>query len=293
MFCSPIAEGLAAAEQKEDVLAAVRAWFARDACLLHEVVDEYLRACTMPLPARWSQINRAEERMLAGLGPLPADQSEYFTAPDRLGEYIDRLPEGATGESVTQFMRENMPPLLIAALFMPALGPALEAEARAAANLRLAGAALAVEEYRLKNGRWPKSLDLLVPAFLEEAPRDPFADDATIVYRRTATGVQLHSIGQDREDDGGTTRREAKERAGGETADEGWDIVFRLLDPERRGRKAVTFHEEIAALDPEFGWGTMNSLKQVGLTPDRLKELGFTDEELAEYPDEEEEEEDD
>lgn len=160
----------------------------------------------------------------------------------------------------------------------PSIGRILEAEVNARATLRVAQAALAVEEWRLENGRWPESLEQLVPGFLDTVPEDPFSD-RPLYYVKADTGVALYSVGPDGQDDGGVSQDQAFESAG-YAVDEGWDIPFRLLNPELRGARTLTFREEIMAsgLDvaelEEAGF-TREKLEALGLTPDDLRELGW------------------
>jgi hypothetical protein len=93
--------------------------------------------------------------------------------------------------------------------------------AASAAGLR---ALVAVERYRLKHGKWPAKLDNVVPGFLDKVPEDPI-DAAKLRYKRTADGVVLYSIGNDRTDDGGDVGASGK------------DAGYRLWDAEKRGAK--------------------------------------------------------
>jgi hypothetical protein len=88
--------------------------------------------------------------------------------------------------------------------------------------------ALAAERYRLVRGRWPETLDQLVPDFMTAVPTDPYSG-GPLRYRRLADGVIIYSVGRDETDDAGRLAR-----------DQGWDtrktdIGFRLWDvPHRR-----------------------------------------------------------
>jgi hypothetical protein len=95
------------------------------------------------------------------------------------------------------------------------------------ARLHCAAAALAAERYRLAKGRWPESLDALVPAFLAEVPADPF-DGRPLRLRRLPDGLVIYSVGPDRTDDGGKLDRK-------QSVAPGADIGFQLWDPARRG----------------------------------------------------------
>ena len=88
-------------------------------------------------------------------------------------------------------------------------------EARAVAYLRVARAALAVEQYRLGTGRLPTALSDLVPETLPRIPEDPFTG-GPLKYKTLPNGFAAYSVGIDRTDDGGD----------GGLAGLGKDIVF-------------------------------------------------------------------
>jgi hypothetical protein len=63
--------------------------------------------------------------------------------------------------------------------------------------------ACGLERYRRKHGRYPESLNLLIPAYLDAVPNDVFTG-RPLQYRRIATGgYQLWSVGWDEHDDDG------------------------------------------------------------------------------------------
>lgn len=97
----------------------------------------------------------------------------------------------------------------VAYLIAPAIERAFES--RLAMDTLIAGRRImvAVELYQRERGRYPASLDALVPEYLEVLPRDPFSDDA-FRYRRfkddedpKGRGYLLYSVGRDGEDNGG------------------------------------------------------------------------------------------
>ncbi len=79
------------------------------------------------------------------------------------------------------------------------------------AQLRCAAAALAVERYRLKYGKWPEGLSDLKDEFVREVPTDPF-DGQPLRYRKDDQGVLVYSVWPD-------------DKAG---------ITFRLWDVDKR-----------------------------------------------------------
>jgi hypothetical protein len=81
----------------------------------------------------------------------------------------------------------------------------LNIDVRHLAHLRTTQTALAVERYRLAEGRLPKSLDNLVPSCIEAIPTDPF-DGNPLKYRVRQSGYVVYSVGEDLTDEGGTER---------------------------------------------------------------------------------------
>ncbi len=151
----------------------------------------------------------------------------------------------------------------------------LKESVRHAAILRAARTALAVEEWRVQHGDWPDSLAQLVPEYLDAVPQDPFSD-GEIVYRRTADGARVYSVGENAMDDEGITHAEVTAESKDAWDEKAWDLSFRLLDPQRRGAPARPFVQEL--LDSGV---PQSDLEQWGLTEEKLRELGLGDEELG------------
>ncbi len=99
---------------------------------------------------------------------------------------------------------------------------------RARADLRCATAALAAERYRLAEGRWPASLEALVPRYLAAVPTDPF-DGQPLRLKHLPDGLVVYSVGTDGTDDGGVVDRTRPQKPG-------TDVGFRLWDAGRRGQ---------------------------------------------------------
>lgn len=73
----------------------------------------------------------------------------------------------------------------------------------AVAAPRVATVAVAAERFRLDHaGVWPRSMEDLVPGYLETAPIDPFSGEP-IRLVRGGQDVRIYTIGPDRKDDGG------------------------------------------------------------------------------------------
>ncbi|MFT3882848.1 MAG: hypothetical protein QM703_24735 [Gemmatales bacterium] len=91
-------------------------------------------------------------------------------------------------------------------------------------------AALACERYRLAQGKWPASLDVLVPQYLPVVPLDPFSGQP-LLYRQLPDGVVIYSVGDNRVDDQGDVLEIT-----GTPKDRG----TRLFNPELRGKSYET-----------------------------------------------------
>jgi hypothetical protein len=101
-------------------------------------------------------------------------------------------------------------------MLMPSISRTAAIEIRSIAGLRAARSGIAVERYRLANGKLPDSLTELVPAYLESVPKDPF-DGNRMRYKKLETGFVVYSICEDMSDDGGKEKtRESRN----------WDMTF-------------------------------------------------------------------
>ena len=105
-------------------------------------------------------------------------------------------------------------------MLMPAFGRLMHIETRHLAHLRATQTALAIERYRLTEGRLPQSLDNLVPAYMEVVPTDPF-DGQDLKYRTLETGFVVYSVGEDLTDEGGAERGRGRDQR-----DKPWDVTF-------------------------------------------------------------------
>jgi hypothetical protein len=95
-------------------------------------------------------------------------------------------------------------------------------EVRKIASRRTTQTALAIERYRLAEGRLPQALSDLVPVYLEAIPTDPF-DGQELRYDVLAKGYVVYSIGEDLRDDGGAEKEDRKRDGQNKPA---WDVTF-------------------------------------------------------------------
>lgn len=76
---------------------------------------------------------------------------------------------------------------------------------RAETERSMTECAIALKRYSLRHGKFPTSLDLLVPEFVVSVPID-YMDGKPLRYRLNADGsFTLYSVGEDGKDDGGDT----------------------------------------------------------------------------------------
>lgn len=90
----------------------------------------------------------------------------------------------------------------------------IDVESRTRSELSLLGIAIAA--HQKSTGRFPASLDALVPKYLPELPTDPYTGKP-FVYLVEDEGAVVYSLGKNLNDDGGTTF---------EDDDENFDLVF-------------------------------------------------------------------
>ena len=99
---------------------------------------------------------------------------------------------------------ESPPPtLLVSRILLPAMPNAHKSFAQIETVRRLTFAAIALHRHRLKHGKFPASLGVLVPELLAEVPRD-FMDGQPLRYQLQPDGqFLLWSVGENLKDDGG------------------------------------------------------------------------------------------
>jgi hypothetical protein len=129
---------------------------------------------------------------------------------DLMQDSIDalELPESeqlAAFAVIQENVYEGRRGALLTHILWPALKLELSINMRHLALSRTTQAGIAVERYRLAEGRLPQSLDNLVPAYIETVPADPF-DGRPLKYRTLEAGYVVYSVDEDCSDGGGTER---------------------------------------------------------------------------------------
>jgi hypothetical protein len=97
----------------------------------------------------------------------------------------------------------NTPYNLLSKLCLMGMTTMTAKAALALTSVDEAALACALERYRLTHGRFPESLDALVPQFIAKLPYDVITG-LSLKYRRTTDGqFVLYSVGWNQKDDGG------------------------------------------------------------------------------------------
>ncbi len=121
-------------------------------------------------------------------------------------------------------------------LVRPLMGSLFQIEQRFRvdeAELRCTLVMVAVERFRRRKGRWPESLNELVPEFLARLPTDP-CNGLPLCYRRLKDGVVIYSVGADGVDNGGNISRRGATTAGVDWGVRLWDVPARRRPPAIR-----------------------------------------------------------
>jgi hypothetical protein len=195
---------------------------------------ELTRANPLPLGVRVEGVSlilgSARLRQRESLEAIHAWLLDYTT---KLVEIAD-LPPEARLKPLTQLAATAAQAQPGAAQMAKAL-PLLEIGTtcqKAQAMLRCAVTAVAVERYRLANGRWPDKLGDVTPRYLTAVPTDPY-DGQPLRYARHKDVVVVYAVGPDGRDDGGKP-----DELNRFDKPEGFDVGFRLWNVEARHKAA-------------------------------------------------------
>ena len=141
---------------------------------------------------------------------------------------IANLPQQDQQKAVTELaLKLNEKNMLFVKLFTSPPKKIWETSHSNLAILNCAITSLAMERYRITNGKWPRKLDELVPEYLAKLPTDPFNGEPLLVGTIPG-GLVIYSVGPDLQDNNGLIDDSKPIK-------EGTDIGFRLWEvPMRR-----------------------------------------------------------
>jgi hypothetical protein len=137
-----------------------------------------------------------------------ADRSERRRALSEQYEELEReIDECRDPASLGKSLLEGGPRKVlsekIGQLWLSLLtGASLETEDRGVVMLRLAKLSLALAAYRSEHGSYPDELPQLVPDYLDEVPRDVYADER-LHYKRSGEHYVVYSVGPNGQDEKG------------------------------------------------------------------------------------------
>ena len=132
-------------------------------------------------------LDRMEQSIRAARLPAHERLPAVRDVETRLG-----APRSGANNTITDYVTPSVPALVCADL-------------ADLARLRIARTVLAVERYRIIEGRPPEHLDDLAPVYLDAPALDPF-DGQSLRYKTQKAGYVIYSIGRDHIDNGGEER---------------------------------------------------------------------------------------
>jgi hypothetical protein len=160
---------------------ALRPMFDLDALMMTQTMNEYARAATQP---SWLEASRA---LRVPAARIRAAQTATPIWP------VSMLPGGRRGGPA----RSARLPHVVSSMLIPSMDRFVLNDFRNRTERRMAAVALAVQFYRSDHaGAWPANLEALVPEYLPQVPRDPFASDGAAL--RYAIIPHGRPDGQDR-----------------------------------------------------------------------------------------------
>ncbi|MCL2641282.1 MAG: sigma-70 family RNA polymerase sigma factor [Phycisphaerales bacterium] len=123
--------------------------------------------------------------------------SDSWKSPEAMAAGWAKRRDGETREAYTQRVGDG-----INILFYGILGKAEVLYRRNLMQHEMAKAVLAAGRYRVEKGKYPEKLEVLVPGYLKELPRDIYSGKA-VLYAQSEKGIRVYSVGENRYDDGG------------------------------------------------------------------------------------------
>ena len=170
----------------------------------------------------------------------PMIEMDAVGAADKIGQAIEavKLPTlpaakakfprlDARGDSLLETVSK-----FSSGIFLPSLGRGVEQDFRSMVLRRVAALRLAIRLYQLDHdGKYPATLNELVPKYMPALPVDPFASDGRSLTYLSEPRLVVYTVGENGVDDGGTTTPVSG--TGGGTPQDwgGRDVVFSLVPP--------------------------------------------------------------
>ena len=158
---------------------------------------------------------------------LAADHRHWIANSSRIYAEMDR--DGSDPEEPGRFslLLPNVVGKHLFTILMPSWEKLLETKCRTDGILAGAKLTVACNRFARDKGRWPETLAELVPDFLSEVPRDPFAGAP---FRYSAENGLVWAVGTNLTDEGGSMRVPGVDKADGMNRNrhKAEDFVFEL-----------------------------------------------------------------
>ena len=161
----------------------------------------------------WNSVMRTGNEMYDRL--IVAMKKDTFTereaALTKIDEMIDETRQNTSFAGFLKVVSETgssraamseMAANMMVGLLLPAVRAVNGARERSAQTRHNLEVAFALAEWKLKNGSYPESLDMLVPQYLARVPFDGFAGKP-LIYRLEGDGFLIYSIGRNLQDEDG------------------------------------------------------------------------------------------
>jgi len=145
-------------------------------------------------------VRDVNELMFYAMCLTPLNPTKLIEAYQRMIE-IDKLPIEKQSAKVKEACDVKIL-FSLSRITLPGIEKVYGIHLRMRANMDCAITALALERYRLKEGKLPETVDALVPGYLPQVYLDPF-DGKSLRYKRTNSGYMIYTIGEDGVDNGG------------------------------------------------------------------------------------------
>ena len=145
------------------------------------------------------------------LGLLDWEGARYYTLFEQVIE-ATALPieeQIAAAEAAGNWIEQSTGPAALAAILLPSVARAVEADVRNRTHLNTAIVAVAAARYHRDKGEYPASINALVPAYLDAVPIDPM-DAQPMRYRTFDQGFVVYSVARNRTDENGEELEDGK-----------------------------------------------------------------------------------
>jgi hypothetical protein len=167
------------------------------------LLNEYVEASRLPLEQQWRVMNALDQKL--------SQTKMIVPSMPNLSGMLSAFQQDSPIGTLTPWANEFRQGLAI---------------------LRCAVVAVALERYRRDNGRWPETLDVLVPKYLTSVPTDA-QDGLPLRLKRRPDGITIYWIGPTGTYDGDNLNRRNYLKVGAGQGIQLWDLPKRHQSPSK------------------------------------------------------------